>query len=860
MSSEISNLTTSSLGSADFIPIARAGDNYKLNLLDSISSVLTDYTIQDFGIVEDGGASDQRTAFQTAIDTIYSAGGGTLNLPEGTFKVNESSGLAILLKTGVKLKGAGKNKTYITTDNTVAAANYCLIAPYGYNTATSPYSAHELEIEDLSLTCSSYANNCYITNSATYSGGTQTLLTVSSSGGVSAGMTVVITGANGASSASYNTTFTVQSVVSSTTFAINLAWPGTATTAGTCAFTVPQRLHNLIGIAHCPRARITRIGFVQAPFHAAEFNLSKNIIVKDCSIEGSGNFNGSVFELDAGGSCGQISSNAKYSTSISNSATYASGTQTLLTVPSTANFNIGDFVIITSANGSSASTYNALGGYRITNIVSSTTMAINLAWPSNATTAGTIKAEPATQDIWIDGFDGSIGRADAGIYTSYEFLYLTHTTQTGIYKNFRLTNSKIRIHTTSYATSNSNYVISLDTAADPIEFTGFEFSNNIFLNGGHTGTTIVMNIADGYSSTYASKQYRDIIISDNIFEGGFKAAIQIGATSSEVAVRTSIALTDTNLFKNISIERNIITPNLRGGTSTFARPSRSVLIGACDKATIRNNRIFFANRAPENLNGLSWTASVSNNYGFLIDHPRDLIFESNEVEVALTANNADIYLFAFAFGASAFELASSGPISGNWIVRNNSAIGTGSIGNGITAGFIEMSTLASTGIAQWSSARSPSISGMWSGNRVVTGGTLSQTLSPTSLPIPLQTFTTSAMTEATAATLGSHWNWWSHNENFQSFSDADVTVLPNTTLLFQTGTMTASRTVTLPYATRGTRIKIIDSSGTVTGSNTLVVTRSGSDTINGSTSITINSGYGKAEIISDKTSKWVQSI
>lgn len=862
MDQKISELTSSTIHTTDQVVVYRSSDgsNYRINLEDSIVALNPDYTIEEFGIVEDNGASDQRSAFQTAINTIYSAGGGTLNLPEGTFKINESSGLAILLKTGVKLKGAGKNKTYITTDNTVASNFYNLISPFAYNTATSPYGAHELEIEDLSLTCSSYANNTFITNSATYASGSQTLLTVATTGGLSAGMAVTISGANGVSAASYNTSFTIQAVVSSTTFSINLAWPGNATTAGTCAFSVTQRLHNLIGIAHCPRARINRVGFVQAPYHAAEFNYSKNVILQDCSTEGSGNFNGSIFELDAGGACGQISSSAEYTTSISNAATHASGTQTLLTVASTSNFNVGDLIIITGANGANASTYNALTGYRISNIVSGTTMSINLAWPGAATTTGTVTYEVETKDIWIDRFDGSIGRSDAGIYTSYEFLYLTHSTFTGIYKNFKLTNSIIRPHTTSYGTSSTNYVIALDTGTDALEFTGLEISNNRFVGGGHTGTTVYIYIADSYSSTYPLKIYRDIFIKNNFFEGGIFAAVQVGAINSATTVRTSIASTDYNLFKNVVVEGNVAHPILRGGATTFARASRIFGIFSCDKAIVRNNRVFFANKGPENLNGLSWTVSVSNNYGFFIDHPRDLILENNEVEVALTEGNAAIYLFAFVLGCSAFELAASGPVAGNWIVKNNSVFGNGSVNNGVVGGFLEMSTSGTTGASNWANFHSPSIKGEWSGNRVSTGGTLSQSLTPTYLPVPMQTMTTSVQTEATAATLGSHWNWWGGSEKIQTFNNAAVTVDPDTTILIQTGTMSASRTITIPYATRGTRIKIIDASGSVSVTNTLVISRAGSDTIGGATSYTLNSAYAKSEIISDKVSKWTQLV
>ena len=98
-----------------------------------------------------------------------------------------------------------------------------------------------------------------------------------------------------------------------------------------------------------------------------------------------------------------------------------------------------------------------------------------------------------------------------------------------------------------------------------------------------------------------------------------------------------------------------------------------------------------------------------------------------------------------------------------------------------------------------------------------------------------------------------------------NFSDANYTIpTPGSgsgsyTYIRQTGTMSASRTVTLPPANSfpvGTMVIITDESGTVTGSNTIVITRAGSDTINGGTTTTINSAYGSRTLMSDGSSKW----
>lgn len=75
----------------------------------------------------------------------------------------------------------------------------------------------------------------------------------------------------------------------------------------------------------------------------------------------------------------------------------------------------------------------------------------------------------------------------------------------------------------------------------------------------------------------------------------------------------------------------------------------------------------------------------------------------------------------------------------------------------------------------------------------------------------------------------------------------------------QIGTMSASRAVTLPAANSvpaGTELMIMDASGTVTSTNTIVITRAGSDTINGATTDSISTAYGWRRLVSDGSSKW----
>lgn len=93
-----------------------------------------------------------------------------------------------------------------------------------------------------------------------------------------------------------------------------------------------------------------------------------------------------------------------------------------------------------------------------------------------------------------------------------------------------------------------------------------------------------------------------------------------------------------------------------------------------------------------------------------------------------------------------------------------------------------------------------------------------------------------------------------------TFSNANyVIVATKDSVISQTGTMSASRTVTLPLANSvpaGTEFTIIDQSGTVTATNTIVITRAGSDTINGATTEVIATAYSWRRIISDGTSSW----
>lgn len=96
-----------------------------------------------------------------------------------------------------------------------------------------------------------------------------------------------------------------------------------------------------------------------------------------------------------------------------------------------------------------------------------------------------------------------------------------------------------------------------------------------------------------------------------------------------------------------------------------------------------------------------------------------------------------------------------------------------------------------------------------------------------------------------------------------TFSNANYTVLATDRYVAQVGTLSASRTATLPAASSvaaGYSIVIADESGTVTSPNTIVIARAGSDTINGATSYTITTPYASIRLTSDGSSKWFYDV
>lgn len=92
-------------------------------------------------------------------------------------------------------------------------------------------------------------------------------------------------------------------------------------------------------------------------------------------------------------------------------------------------------------------------------------------------------------------------------------------------------------------------------------------------------------------------------------------------------------------------------------------------------------------------------------------------------------------------------------------------------------------------------------------------------------------------------------------------SNADSTGAATDVLVVQTGTMSSARTHTLPAASSlktGQVVWFADESGSVGSTNTWTIQRAGADTIEGGTSIVLNSAYARIGLMCDGTSKFTR--
>ena len=89
--------------------------------------------------------------------------------------------------------------------------------------------------------------------------------------------------------------------------------------------------------------------------------------------------------------------------------------------------------------------------------------------------------------------------------------------------------------------------------------------------------------------------------------------------------------------------------------------------------------------------------------------------------------------------------------------------------------------------------------------------------------------------------------------------NSNYSILSTDKVVVTSATLTAPRTWTLPAANSvnaGYEIIVADLFGGVSSTNTLIIARAGSDTINGATSQTIGAQYGMRRFFSDGVSKW----
>ena len=101
------------------------------------------------------------------------------------------------------------------------------------------------------------------------------------------------------------------------------------------------------------------------------------------------------------------------------------------------------------------------------------------------------------------------------------------------------------------------------------------------------------------------------------------------------------------------------------------------------------------------------------------------------------------------------------------------------------------------------------------------------------------------------------WTVATYEELPVSVADANYTVAIREDCIIQYNTLTAARVITLPAATTtGQRIILMDMSGSCSATNTLTVNRAGSDTINGGTSVIVNTAYGSVTLVSNGAGKW----
>jgi polygalacturonase len=76
------------------------------------------FNVFDYGATGNGVVSDEQPFIQAAIDAAFSAGGGTVRIPAGTYNIQTQ----IVLKAGVSFVGDGSDNTIIDQGSTSLTA------------------------------------------------------------------------------------------------------------------------------------------------------------------------------------------------------------------------------------------------------------------------------------------------------------------------------------------------------------------------------------------------------------------------------------------------------------------------------------------------------------------------------------------------------------------------------------------------------------------------------------------------------------------------------------------------------------------------------------------------------------------
>ena len=84
------------------------------------------YSVVDYGATGDGVTND-RAAIQAALDAAFAAGGGTVFVPSGTYKIDRP----LIVRSNTVLEGAGASSKIVQTSNTNGPGNLVHIG-YGY--------------------------------------------------------------------------------------------------------------------------------------------------------------------------------------------------------------------------------------------------------------------------------------------------------------------------------------------------------------------------------------------------------------------------------------------------------------------------------------------------------------------------------------------------------------------------------------------------------------------------------------------------------------------------------------------------------------------------------------------------------